>query len=42
MKKKFNDQDHLYLHLADAPEKMKVDQTLKIVYKLPSVRALSD
>ena len=41
-KKKFNDQDHLYLQVADGLEKMIGEETLKIGDKLPSVRVLSE
>ena len=42
MKRKFNDQDHLYLQVADGLEKMIGEETLKIGDKLPSVRMLSE
>src|SRR5882757_37434 len=41
-KKKFNDQDHLYLQVADGLEKMIGEEILKIGDKLPSVRVLSE
>src|SRR5882757_9203265 len=41
-KKKFNDQDHLYLQVAEGLEKMIADDILKIGDKLPSVRVLSE
>src|SRR6201996_4052097 len=41
-KKKFNDQDHLYMQVADGLEKMIGEEILKIGDKLPSVRVLSE
>ena len=41
-KKKFNDQDHIYLQVADSLEKMIGEEILKIGDKLPSVRMLSE
>ena len=41
-KKKFNEQDHLYLQVAEGLEKMIGEETLKIGDKLPSVRMLSE
>src|SRR3954466_2418123 len=41
-KKKFNDQDHLYLQVAEGLEKMIGEETLKIGDKLRSVRVLSE
>ena len=41
-KKKFNDQDHLYMQVADGLEKMIGEEILKIGDKLPSVRMLSE
>ncbi|HEX9511907.1 MAG TPA: PLP-dependent aminotransferase family protein [Puia sp.] len=41
-KKKFNDQDHIYLQVADGLEKMIGEEILKIGDKLPSVRMLSE
>ena len=41
-KKKLNDQDHLYLQVADGLEKMIGEEILKIGDKLPSVRVLSE
>ena len=41
-KKKFNDQDHLYIQVADGLEKMIGEEILKIGDKLPSVRMLSE
>src|SRR5882757_2391695 len=41
-KKKFNDQDHLYLQVADGLEKMIGEEILKIGDKLPSERVLSE
>lgn len=41
-KKKFHDQDHLYLQVAEGLEKMIGEETLKIGDKLPSVRMLSE
>ena len=42
MKKKLNEQDHLYLQVADGLEKLIGEETLKIGDKLPSVRMLSE
>jgi len=41
-KKKFHDQDHLYLQVAEGLEKMIGEETLRIGDKLPSVRMLSE
>jgi DNA-binding transcriptional MocR family regulator len=41
-RKKFNEQDHLYLQVAEGLEKMIGEETLKIGDKLPSVRLLSE
>src|SRR5258705_6959987 len=41
-RKKFNEQDHLYLQVAEGLEKMIGEETLKIGDKLPSVRVLSE
>lgn len=41
-KKRFNDQDHLYLQVAEGLEKMIGEEILKIGDKLPSVRMLSE
>src|SRR3984893_7539258 len=41
-KKKFNDQDHIYLQVAEGLEKMIGEEILKIGDKLPSVRMLSE
>src|SRR5438132_2669728 len=41
-KKKFNEQDHLYLQVAEGLEKMIGEDTLRIGDKLPSVRVLSE
>ncbi|MHA4812312.1 aminotransferase-like domain-containing protein [Flavitalea flava] len=41
-KKLFNDQDHLYLQVAEGLEKMIGEETLRIGDKLPSVRMLSE
>lgn len=41
-RKKFNDEDHLYLQVADGLEKLIGEEILKIGDKLPSVRMLSE
>lgn len=41
-KKKFNEQDHIYLQVADGLEKMIGEEILKIGDKLPSIRMLSE
>lgn len=41
-KKKFNNQEHIYLQVADGLEKMIGEEILKIGDKLPSVRMLSE
>ena len=41
-KKKFSDQDHLYLQVAEGLEKMIGEEILRIGDKLPSVRMLSE
>src|SRR4029078_7705764 len=41
-KNNFNNNDHLYMQVADGLEKMITDDILKIGDKLPSVRVLSD
>src|SRR3981081_345401 len=41
-KKKFNEQEHIYLQVADGLEKMIGEEILKIGDKLPSVRVLSE
>src|SRR3954453_7729083 len=39
---RFNDNDHLYMQVAEGLEKMITDDILKIGDKLPSVRMLSE
>jgi DNA-binding transcriptional MocR family regulator len=41
-KNNFNNNDHLYMQVADGLEKMIADDVLKIGDKLPSVRVISD
>src|SRR5213075_1921260 len=41
-KNNFNNNDHLYVQVAEGLEKMIADDVLKIGDKLPSVRVLSD
>jgi DNA-binding transcriptional MocR family regulator len=41
-KKKFNEQEHIYLQVADGLEKMIGEEILKIGDKLPSIRMLSE
>src|SRR3954463_14136095 len=41
-KNNFNNNDHLYMQVADGLEKMIADDVLRIGDKLPSVRVLSE